>query len=150
MREEYMIEEIIMLETMLDHITGEELGLALTTLNNHPAVLDAILIQAIGKKNRPAQLLQALCRPEDELLVCGLVFRHTHALGIRSIPLKRYVLARSAVECEVAGLKVKGKQHLLDGKSYARPEADEIARLVEKTGIGAPGLRWLRSAKQTD
>lgn len=137
-------ESVTVLETTIDHITGEELGLALSFLNNYPPVLDAILLPAIGKKNRPANLLQVICRPEDEMKVCREIFRHTHALGIRSTPTKRHVLQRYADNAQLAGKMVRGKAHILEDRIFVRPEADEVGKIVKETGIGAPGLRWLK------
>lgn len=136
------LEEIIQFDTALDHLTGEELGMALESLNNMPEVLDAIFLPGIGKKNRPAGLLQVICRPEFELCVRDAIFRHTHALGIRRQVIERYILERRAASVKVAGETVPAKAHLLEDKLYVRPEAEGIRELARKFGAGAPGLRF--------
>lgn len=135
-------EKIILFETALDHLTGEELGMAIDSLNNLPEVLDALYLPGIGKKNRPAGLLQVLCRPQAEIRVRDAIFRHTHALGIRRQIIERYVLDRVPVSVEVEGEILPAKAHLLEEKMYARPEADAIRNLAEQLGQGAPALRF--------
>ena len=136
-------EIIILLETAVDHLSGEELGNAITLLNDMPETLDAIYIPAIGKKNRPTGLMQILCRPESEKTVARAVFRHTHTLGLRRQEIERYILERRPATAEIAGEAVPAKIHLVEGREYIRPEADAVSKLADRLGIGAPGLRFL-------
>ncbi|MBD5553650.1 MAG: DUF111 family protein [Desulfovibrio sp.] len=135
-------ETVILLETMLDHLTGEELGAALAALNDSPHILDAALLTGTGKKGRPAGLLQVICLPASEPEAVELTFRHTHTLGLRRQELERYVLERSPAQIAIAGATIAAKAHRLAGRSYARPEADAIRDLAAKLGEGAPGLRF--------
>lgn len=141
---ELRTEQIIVLETTVDHITGEEIGNALEQLNNMTEILDLVYIPATGKKNRPCGVMQAICRPEDEDVSVQALFRHTHALGIRRLPMERYVLPRSATSVLARGQKVKAKTHELEGRSYTRPEADELARLASAQNLGMPALRFIQ------
>lgn len=134
-------ETIIVLETVIDHITGEEIGNAVEQLNAMPQVLDAVYIPALGKKNRPCGLMQVLCRPEDEDHAVTALFRHTHALGVRRQELERYTLPRRSDCVEIEGKPVRAKIHQLEGQSYVRPEAEELARLARQRNIGMPALR---------
>lgn len=136
------LEKVILLETALDHLTGEELGNALEKLNGMDEILDAVFLTGIGKKNRPSGLLQAMCRPEDELKARDAVFRHTHALGLRRCETERYVLPRKAVSMEIMGHELQAKEHELENRTYARPEADAVADLANKLGIGSPAVRF--------
>lgn len=137
-------EEIIQLETTVDHLTGEEIGLALDFLNEMPEVLDAIWIPAIGKKNRPCGILQTLCKPENEALVLQTVFRHTHSLGARRLSLERYILPRQTEKVEIGGKTAPAKIYQLEGISYARPECDFIREEARNSSLGAPAFRIMK------
>lgn len=137
-------EKIIQLETSLDHLDGEETGHALCIINDMPQVLDALYLTGIGKKNRPAGLLQVICRPGDEEAVCRAIFRHTHTLGIRIREVERVILPRREASVSLAGEKVRAKEYEIEGETYIRPEADDLARLAEKLDLGSPALRSSR------
>ncbi len=134
-------EKIIQLETVVDHLSGEEIGMALCALNDDPMILDAIYLPGIGKKNRPAGLFQVLCHPGNEEKAAAAIFRHTHTLGVRISMIERFVLPRSATTANVCGHKIRAKSYEVDGCACLRPEADEIAAVAANLGVGAPALR---------
>lgn len=135
-------QKIVMLETVFDHLTGEEIGQAIETLNAMPQILDAAVFSGIGKKNRPAWLLQALCLPEHEEAVVAAVFRHTHTLGIRRMEMERYILPRCAETMERGGQSLPAKGYALENEEYARPEADAVKEFCAARGLGAPAFRF--------
>lgn len=135
-------EPVVQLETHLDHLSGEELGLALTALSAMDCILDALWLPGIGKKNRPAGLLRVLCRTCDEAAAAAAVFRHTHTLGLRRQTLERTVLPRAATAVLLDGEQVAAKEYDLEGRTYVRPEADALRDLAARRGVGAPALRF--------
>lgn len=135
-------ERILLLETSIDHLSGEEIGAALNELNHLPQVLDAIFLSGIGKKNRPAGLLQVLCQLESEEMVVDEIFRYTHTLGIRRQEIERYILARKVGKATIAGEVLDAKFYELEKTQYIRPEADALAEYAKKHGIGMPALRY--------
>lgn len=135
-------EPVVQLETHLDHLSGEELGLALTALCAMDCILDALWLPGIGKKNRPAGLLRVLCRTDDEAAAATAVFRHTHTLGLRRQTLERTVLPRAATTVLLDGEPVAAKEYGLEGRTYVRPEADALRDLAMRRGVGAPALRF--------
>lgn len=135
-------ETVIQLECHLDHLSGEELGQAITALSVIPEVLDTLWLSGIGKKNRPVGLLRVLCLPQDEDAVSQAVFRHTHTLGLRRQSLERQVLPREATTVTVAGHTLAGKGYSLEGRHYQRAEADAIAGAAAELSLGAPALRF--------
>lgn len=135
-------ETICQLQTMVDHLTGEEIGQALCALNDHPAILDALCLHGIGKKNRPIMLLQVLCQPADEDEACQEIFRHTHTLGIRIQHIERVTLPREATSVDLGDHALAAKAYWFDGIKYVRPEADAIGREMIKAGLGAPAWRF--------
>ncbi|MDR1856584.1 MAG: LarC family nickel insertion protein [Desulfovibrio sp.] len=134
-------EIVVQIETHLDHLTGEELGMALEALAEAPGALDVLWLPGTGKKNRPAGLLRVLCLPRHVEEVSGLVFRHTHTLGLRRQFLERRVLPREAAQVDCGGRIVPAKAYAVEGRRHARPEADAVQERARELGVGAPGLR---------
>lgn len=139
-------EEVCQLECHLDHLSGEELGMALEALAATPAVLDVLWLPGVGKKNRPSGALRVLCAPEHEETVAALTLRHTHTLGLRRALLQRHVLPRAQTVCPLAGEEVPAKAYTLEGQDYVRPEADAVRDCAARLGVGAPALRLARNA----
>lgn len=136
-------ELVSQLETHLDHLTGEELGQALTALADMPEVLDVLWLPGMGKKSRPSGLLRVLCLTDHEGVTEQAVLRHTHTLGIRLQRLERLVSPRSAATAHVAGRDMPAKRYKIEGRSYVRPEADAVGRAAQEDGLGAPALRLI-------
>lgn len=135
-------EHVLQLETHLDHLSGEELGMALTALASLPETLDVLWLPGIGKKNRPSGLLRLLCLPEDEEAAARAVLRHTHSLGLRRQCLERLVLPREPAACRVAGESLAAKAYVLEGRRYVRAEAEAVKEAAVRRGVGAPALRF--------
>ncbi len=134
-------EPVMQLETHVDHLNGEDLGLALTELMAMPEVLDVLWLPGVGKKNRPAGLLRVLCFPEYQDSVVGAMLRHTHTLGLRMQILERLVLPRTAAHMSLAGENLAAKRYTVEGHEYVRPEADSLAETARRLGVGVPALR---------
>ena len=134
-------ESVMQFESHIDHLNGEDLGMALTVLSGMPEVLDVLWLPGVGKKNRPAGLLRVLCLPGQYQCVADAVLRHTHTLGLRVQCLERIVAPRHAVTAEVAGQPMPAKAYVIDGQTYVRPEADALEAAARQRGIGVPALR---------
>ena len=143
-------EYVAQLETHLDHLTGEELGAALETLAALPEALDVLWLPGIGKKSRPSGVLRLLCAPPHREAVTAAVLRHTHTLGVRHCLLERTVLPRRAGRCRAGSAIGRGdallpaKIYRLEGRDYARPEADAVREAAAAMGAGSPALRMSR------
>ena len=140
-------EAVIQFETHIDHLNGEDLGMALTALSTMPEVLDVLWLPGVGKKNRPAGLLRVLCLPGQRPCVAAAVLRHTHTLGLRVQTLERLVAPRHAATAEVAGLQLPAKEYVIEGQPYMRPEADALEAVARQRGIGVPALRNARGTR---
>jgi hypothetical protein len=136
-------ERIVVLETTLDHLTGEELGDCLQVLLQAGA-LDVIYIPGVMKKNRPGGILQVLCRPEQEQGLLQTLFDHSLTLGIRRQDVQRVVLPRRATTLDTGLGRIQAKEMDLgqDGK-VVRPEHEALKALSEKTGRSVAQLRHL-------
>lgn len=148
------MEAVVQLETHLDHLTGEELGAALEALAALPEVLDILWLPGLGKKSRPSGALRVLCTPPHRDAVTAAILRHTHTLGVRHCLLQRTVLPRSLGHCAAGqalnpdGLPLPAKLYSLEGRLYARPEADAMREAAAALGVGTPALRVSAPAKK--
>lgn len=125
---------VVELRCNLDDCTGEELGFALDRLFEAGAV-DAWFTPIYMKKNRPAWLLSALCRPEDEAAVTAALFRHTNTLGVRASDCRRRVLTRREETRNTPLGPVRFKLSEGEGVKREKPEFDDLRRIAEETGM---------------
>lgn len=136
------MERIMVLETNVDHLTGEEIGSVFGVLMAGGA-LDVLYLPGVMKKNRPGGLLQILCRPEDLDRIRDLTFIQTMTLGLRITASTRVVLPRAAHTCSTAWGPLAAKETVVDGKRYRRPEFEALRALAERTGRSVAQLRYL-------
>lgn len=139
---EIRMETVVVLESHIDHLTGEELGHAFAMLQEAGAV-DVLWLPGIMKKNRPGGALRAVCLPEKLDEVQAAFFRHTHTLGIRRSFTERVVLARSAATVRTEYGELPAKCYELDGVSYTRAEFEALARAAAEKGVGLPAMRFV-------
>jgi uncharacterized protein (TIGR00299 family) protein len=139
---EETLEQVILLETHIDHLSGEELGSAVTALETcDPAPLDILWLPGVTKKNRPGGCLRVLCRPEHAQVLTTALFRHTHSLGIRRQQLERVTLPRAAASLQGPAGPLRAKSYRLEGQEYLRPEQDALREAARSLGLGVPGVR---------
>jgi uncharacterized protein (DUF111 family) len=131
------VETVVVLESHIDHLTGEELGRAFTMLQEAGAV-DVIWLPGVMKKNRPGGVFRAICLPDKLEAVQTAFFRHTHTLGIRRSCVERVVLPRKAVTHK--GLDAK--RYEVEGVAYTRAEFEALVKEAAEKGVGLPALRF--------
>lgn len=135
-------ERIVVLETNVDHLTGEEIGGVFGVLLDAGA-LDVLFLPGVMKKNRPGGLLQILCRPGDLERIRDLTFAQTMTLGLRITETTRVVLPRAAAVRPTPWGEVRAKETQIDGQRYARPEFEALQDLARRTGRSVAQLRYL-------
>ena len=86
-------EQIWVIETNLDDISGELIGYASTRLFEAGA-LDVFTTPIQMKKSRPAVMLSVLCRESDIERMESILFRETSTLGVRRHAVRRSTLRR--------------------------------------------------------
>lgn len=127
----------VLLATNIDDLEPELLAHVVERLLEAGAQ-DAWLTPIIMKKGRAAVTLSALCAPEQESEMRGIVFRETGTLGVRSHEVTKYALARDVVPVEtrwgVVGVKV-GVQD--DGQRSYAPEFEDCVRVAREADIPA-------------
>ena len=132
-----VVETVAVLESHIDHLSGEELGHAFDRLQAAGA-LDVLWMPGIMKKNRPGGCLRVICTPEDLETVQSAFFAHTHTLGIRRCLMERVVLPRAATTLPSSQGPLAAKAYVVDGQRYTRPEYEALAQ----TGLPLPHLRF--------
>jgi uncharacterized protein (TIGR00299 family) protein len=136
------IERVMVLETNVDHLTGEEIGGVFGVLLEAGA-LDVLFLPGVMKKNRPGGLLQILCRPGDLPRIRDLAFAQTMTLGLRVTETMRAVLPRASVSRPSPWGDLPAKEVLVEGQRYSRPEFEALQALARRTGRSVTQLRYL-------
>lgn len=131
----WLTETITVLETHLDSDRGETVGHACRRLMAEGA-LDVVTIPAQMKKDRPAQVLKVLTKPEDADRLESVLFQETSTLGIRRSDTRRDALPRhqETVETRFGTIRVKVAR-LPDGSLRATPEYEDCRQAAEQHGV---------------
>jgi len=139
--ESHASEEISVIETNLDDITGEQAGFLVDALLGAGA-LDVQIIPTTTKKSRPAMIVQAICRQENEQSVIETLFNETGTLGVRiSRKTMRMVLHREqkTVEINLGGriyrVRVKLSRDSTGRLINAKPEYEDCAVVAKELGM---------------
>ena len=125
---------ICKLEANIDDCTGEALGYAMKLLMEAGA-RDVYYVPAFMKKNRPAWILNVLCKEEVREDLEQIIFRETTTIGIRRTAMKRTILEREIREIDTSMGKVLMKVCKDGEKTYFYPEYESLAELCKKTGL---------------
>lgn len=134
-------ETVAVLESHIDHLTGEEIGHAFAMLQEAGAV-DVIWLPGIMKKNRPGGVFRVICMPDKLDAVQAAFFRHTHTLGIRRCFMERVALPRRPGTLGAKQGPLEAKCYEVDGVTYTRAEFEALAKAAAKEGKGIPALRF--------
>ena len=92
---------------------------------------DVFLSPIQMKKNRPGTLLRVIAELALREKLAGIVFRETTTIGIRTYPVHRLVLKRSAarVKTRFGAVKIKIIEEP-DGTKRATPEYEDLRRIA--------------------
>ena len=126
---------ILTLETNIDDCTGEALSYTMQLLLDAGA-LDVFFIPICMKKNRPAQLLKVICKPESRKTMESIIFRNTTTIGIRFQELHRTKLERKIIALETPWGMADVKCCYYGDETYYYPENDSVCRLAQKNKMG--------------
>jgi hypothetical protein len=128
-------EQIWVVETNLDDISGELIGYCITRLWDAGA-LDVHTTPIQMKKNRPGVKLSVLCRAGDVEGVEAVLFDETTTLGVRRWPVRRTVLARRTHCVQTEWGLVDGMLGGLGGGSPRfAPEFESCRRVAAEHGV---------------
>jgi len=128
-------DQVVLLETNLDDVTGEVIGFTKQKLLASGA-LDVFSSSIQMKKDRPGTLLSVLCSLADAGRMEEILFSETATFGIRRHLLERTVRERKTVHVKTEWGTVHGKLGWIGtGKPVFTPEFKDCARIAETHGI---------------
>jgi hypothetical protein len=119
----------LLLETNLDDVTGEQLGLAVAVALEAGA-FDAWVSPVTMKKGRPGHVLHVLTDATHLERQRAELQRVTGTMGIRATAVERWPVARALEQVTVDGMSIRMKV----SSGRAKPEFDDVALVAEKTG----------------
>jgi len=122
---------VAVIEANIDDLNPQILGYATERLLAQGA-LDVTVQPLLMKKDRPANLLRVIARPEDREMLAQMVFDETSTLGLRIYEAERRVQKRSWVEVETRYGKVRVK---VSGQGNYAPEFNDCRELAIASGV---------------
>lgn len=137
------VENISILETDVDDISGEILGDFITKLKKEE-ILDVQIIPSITKKNRPSYIIKVLCHPKNTFELIEKLMHELGTLGVRYYTMNRVCVERTQ---EKHSVEINGKNYEVNFKiSFIKslnnkdivnikPEYEDIKRISEDSGI---------------
>lgn len=138
-KDELEHENVTILETNIDDVSGEVLGHVFKGLIKSGA-RDVSIIPTVTKKNRPGYLLRVIAKPKDTQQISEEIIRETGTLGVRVIPY---------VHRNIANRKIVPMDMNIDGKPFkinikvgmigndiisVKPEYEDVKHVSEVTG----------------
>lgn len=133
------VEEVVVLETNVDDVTGETMGYLLDKLLGEGA-RDACIVPAFMKKNRPGCILKVIADRERAEHLAKVIIRETGSLGVRLSVCERRVLRGETVPVEAVidgireYIRVKVSRDTGGTILQIKPEYEDVKMLAEKTG----------------
>lgn len=125
---------IYKLETNIDDCTGENLGYVMDSLFKNGAK-DVNYIPIFMKKNRPAYMINVICKEEDVEKIENIIFLETTTIGIRKTVMERTILKRQVREIDTSIGKVKIKVCRLRDVVKYYPEYESIITICREKGM---------------
>lgn len=140
-------EEIVVIETHIDDMTGEDFGALTERLLKDGGAVDVSCVAAIGKKGRPMMWVRVLSPPGAREKTIDTLFSSSTTLGVRVRTDERWVRLRDAVEVETSYGRIRGKR-VRDPSGHERffPEADDCGRAAEVAGVSMAEVRLAAAA----
>jgi hypothetical protein len=132
-------DDIVVLETNLDDVTGEVIGHAVNKLLQKGA-RDVSVIPVFTKKNRPGHIIKVIADRTTAERLSRVLIEETGTLGVRLYPCERRILNRESISMKVKieeaeeSISVKVARNRKGEILQVKPEYEEAKRLAEKTG----------------
>ncbi len=127
-------DQVWVLETNLDDVTGETIGHCSELLIKRGA-LDVYTTAIQMKKNRPGVVLSVLCRGGDVAKLERIIFRETGTLGVRRWSACRHKLERESASVATEFGEVAGKVASLSGDKRFSPEFESCREIAEQIDV---------------
>src|SRR5205807_3306660 len=143
-------DEVVILETNIDDVTGEIIGRAAERLMSQGA-RDVTITPVYMKKNRPGHMITVISKKDDAEDLAQVLMAETGTLGVRELPVNRHITPRTTRKIQ---MRIGGKTHHVgvkiaeDRKGRVlgfKMEYEDLRRISDQTGISVLKLR--RQAK---
>jgi len=137
------IEEVTVLETDVDDVSGEIIGNFINSIEKE-RVLDIQVLPSLTKKNRPSHVIKILCYPENTFVLIEKILHELGTLGVRFDTIQRVCVNREIKKIEI---QINGQNYELNYKiSYIqtdkgrkivniKPEYDDLKRISIDLGL---------------
>ncbi|MBR4448028.1 nickel pincer cofactor biosynthesis protein LarC [Methanobrevibacter sp.] len=133
-------DEIDVIETNIDHLTGEEIGYLFDVLLDAGA-RDISITPIIMKKNRQGSLLKVISKKDKRDVILDTIFKETGSLGIRIAPNIHRGISKK--EFEKKTFNINGKDYevtfkigYVNGEIISkRPEYEDLKRIAQDSGL---------------
>jgi uncharacterized protein (TIGR00299 family) protein len=130
-------EEIAVLETNLDDVTGETLGHTIDVLLQEGAK-DVNILPAVTKKSRPSHVVKVTANKQDVERLSRVLMNETGTLGVRVYPCQRHVINRDVLHVELTIGGTKESVTIKVAKDHngtvvnVKPEFEDVKRIANK------------------
>lgn len=132
--------EIFLLETNLDDITGEDLGYFMELCLNEGA-LDVFYTPIYMKKNRPAYKLSVIAKRTNVKSMAKLIFKHTTSIGVRISKYRRFEMDRSFEDIDTKYGKVTKKILKYEDIEKESYEYEDLKKIATENNISIEEVR---------
>lgn len=132
-------DEIAILETNLDDVTGEIVGNSVERLLREGAK-DVSIIPMFTKKNRPGQIVKVVADRKDVKHLSRVIMEETGTLGVRVYPCERLIVNREqfAVDVNIDDTKERVAVKVAKDRSgkiiHIKPEYEDVKKIADRTG----------------
>jgi uncharacterized protein (TIGR00299 family) protein len=141
-------DEMVILETNIDDVTGEVLGRAVERLMSEGA-RDVTITPVYMKKNRPGHVITVIAKKDDAEALAQVLIAETGTLGVRELPVVRHITPRTSRTIQ---LRIRRKSHPVGVKLSedrngrvigVKVEYEDLRRISDTTGISILELQRL-------
>jgi pyridinium-3,5-bisthiocarboxylic acid mononucleotide nickel chelatase len=130
---------VTVLETDLDHISGEIMGNVAGLLMENGA-LDVSWSPVYMKKGRPGYRLTVIAPQKKSAALIDVIMIHTRTLGVRIRTAQRVVAEREIKSKTFLGYTVSEKRCGYKGHVFSKIENDDLVKIAKKEKIPVVGL----------
>jgi pyridinium-3,5-bisthiocarboxylic acid mononucleotide nickel chelatase len=132
-------DEVVILETNLDDVSGEVIGRAVERLMESGA-RDVTITPVFMKKNRPGQIVSVIALKSDAEKLAEVLIEETGTLGVRELPIVRHISNRTTtrIEFQVEGRSYSARVKLSKDRTgrivRAKLEYEDLRKISDATG----------------
>ncbi len=140
-------DQIVILETNLDDVSGEIIGRAAERLMELGA-RDVTITPVYMKKNRPGHLISVIAGKDDAERLADVLIAETGTLGVRELPIVRHISSRTSTS---VSLQIRGRNHQVrvklsknrTGRVRGKMEYEDLRRISAQTGLSIREIQIL-------